>query len=58
MKKTLKIGKHDRLQFKDRCPAKETLGKDKSNPEWEEICANQDTHKEFISETNKQLIIL
>ena len=58
MKKTLKIGKHDLLQFKSRCPAKETLRKDKSNPEWEEICANPDTHKEFISATNKQLIIL
>ena len=32
--------------------------KDKCNPEWEEMFANEDTHKEFISETYRQLIQL
>ena len=32
--------------------------KDKCNPEWEERFANEDTHKEFISETYRQLIQL
>lgn len=32
--------------------------KDKCNPEWEKMFANEDTHKEFISETYRQLIQL
>ena len=32
--------------------------KDNHNPEWEETFANEDTHKEFISETYRQLIQL
>ena len=32
--------------------------KDNHNPEWEETFANEDTHKEFISEAYRQLIQL
>ena len=32
--------------------------KDRRSPEWEEMFANEDTHKEHISETHRQLIQL
>jgi len=57
MRNKPKTAKHDLLQFQSRCPGKETLRNEEGNPEYEEIFANQDIHKEFISETSKQLTI-
>ena len=57
MRNKPKLAKRDLLQFQSRCPAKETLRNEEGSPECKEIFANQDIHKQFISETNKQLTI-
>ena len=49
-----KPGKHDLLQLQSRCPKKETF-RNEGNPECKEIFANQNTHKQVISKTNKKL---
>ena len=45
------------LQFQSRCPKEETFRNEEGNPECKEIFANQDTHKQFISKTNKKLTV-
>jgi len=57
MRNKPKPGKCDLLQFQSRCPKKEILTNEEGNPECKEIFANQDTHKPFISKTNKQLTV-
>ena len=50
-----KPGNYDLHQFQRRCPKKWPYGMKEGNPECKEIFANQNTHKQFISRTNKQL---
>ena len=58
MRNQPKPGKGDLLQSQTRCPEKENLRNEEGNPECKEIFANQDIHKQFISQINKQLTIL
>ena len=53
-----KIRKWDLTNHKTFVQQRKPYMKDNHNPEWEETFANEDTHKEFISETYRQLIQL
>ena len=53
-----KIRKWDLINHKTFVQQRKPYMKDNHNPEWEETFANEDTHKEFISETYRQLIQL
>ena len=58
MKNKLKVRKWDLINHKTFVQQRKPEMKDNHNPEWEETFANEDTHKEFISKTYKQLIQL
>ena len=54
-----KINKWDLIEIKSFCTTKETISKMKRQPsEWEKIIANEETFKELISKTYKQLLQL
>ena len=58
MKNKLKVRKWDLINHKTFVQQRKPEMKDNHNPEWKETFANEDTHKEFISKTYKQLIQL
>ena len=58
MKNKLKVRKWDLINHKTLVQQRKPYMKDNHNPEWEETFANEDTHKEFISEAYRQLIQL
>ena len=54
-----KINKWDLVKIKSFCTTKETISKVKRHPsEWDKMIANEETDKELISRTYKQLLQL
>ena len=59
MEMEIKTNKWDLMKLKSFCTAKETINQMKTQPsEWEEIFANEATHKGVISKICKQLMQL
>ena len=58
MKNKPKIRKWDLINHKTFVQQRKPKMKDKRSPEWEEMFADKDIHKEHVSETHRQLIQL